>query len=203
MKPIFLLLLVAVSGTIFSQITDNLDSILVRYVNKKEFIGSVLIAKDGEIILKKGYGYSDIENKTPNTPSTIYCIASITKLFTFSSILLLNEKGLLNMEDPLSKYIPDYPNGNKILIKHLTSNTSGIVDYINELHDTITNEYQNIDSLINIFKSKPLNFEPGEKYSYSCSGWILLAYIIEKVICINGIDDLYNREKLFEVSVSV
>ena len=70
MKQLFFLLLFALSSTCFSQtVADNLDNILARYVNKKEFIGSVLIAKDDEIILKKGYGYSDIENKTPNTPS--------------------------------------------------------------------------------------------------------------------------------------
>ncbi|NHJ87315.1 MAG: beta-lactamase family protein, partial [Asgard group archaeon] len=88
---------------------------------------------------------------------------------------------LLNFNDPLSKYIPAYPNGDKILIKHLTSNTSGIVDYINELHYTVTDENVAIDSLISIFEDNPQNFEPGEMYSYCNSGWVLLAYIIEKV----------------------
>ena len=197
MKQFFILLFFTLNGSCFSQtISDSLDAIVTRYFNSKEFTGSVFIAKDDEIIQKKGYGYSDIENKTPNTPSTLYCIASITKLYTLSSIFLLNEKGLLNMDDPLSKYIPDYPNGNKILIQHLTSNTSGIVDYLNELHGTITNEKMNIDSMINIFKYKPLNFEPGEKYSYSCSGWILLAYIIEKVSGMNYSD--YVMKNIFE-----
>jgi hypothetical protein len=182
MKKIFFLLVFPLSSTCFSQtIADSMDSIITRYANNNDFIGSVLIAKDDTIILKKGYGYSDIQNKTLNTSSTIYCIASITKLFTSSSIRLLEEQGLLKMDDPLSKYIPDYPYGNKIFISNLISNTSGIADYINELHDTITNEKIKLDSIINIFKYKPLNFEPGEKYSYCNSGWILLAYIIEKV----------------------
>lgn len=165
-----------------------LDSLVLKHVDTREFMGSVLIAKDDEIILRKGYGYSDLENNIPNTPEDIYCIASITKLFTLSSIYILNERGLLSFEDPLSKYIPKYPNGNRILINHLISNKSGIVDYINEHHYTVTNENIEIEDLIDVFKDLPLNFEPGEKYSYCNSGWIILAHVIEKISGMNYSD---------------
>lgn len=188
LKVVYIVLVLFLSTTCFSQtghekqdIASVLDGVLSGYVDQKEFMGSVLVAKDDRIILRKGYGYSDLENKVPNRPGNIYCIASVTKLFTLSGIHILSERGLLNFDDPLSKYIPGYPNGDQILIRHLTSNTSGIVDYINELQEPITDEQVSIDSLISIFKDHPQNFEPGEKYSYCNSGWILLASVIEKV----------------------
>lgn len=163
------------------RITHRLDRIVKKYVRRSEFIGAVLIAKNGEVLLKKGYGFADIENRIPNTPATNFYLASISKLFTRAAIIDLKNKGLLELDDTLSKYIPDYPNGNRITVKQLIEHKSGIVDYSNERpYVMIKNEIKLID-LIDTFKYLPLNFEPGEKYSYSNSGYVLLAYIIEKV----------------------
>lgn len=178
-------------------VDTGLDSIIKKYVDSTEFMGSVLIAKNGEILLKKGYGFADIENKIPNTPTTNFYLASVSKLFTVAAIIELKNKGLLKLDDSLSKYIPDYPNGNRITIQQLIQHKSGIVDYVNERpYELIKNEIK-LDVLIDTFKYLPLNFEPGEKYSYCSSGYNLLAYIIEKVSGLSYSD--YVEKNIFNV----
>jgi CubicO group peptidase (beta-lactamase class C family) len=126
---------------------------------------------------------ANYEYSVPNKPDTKFHLGSITKQFTSMAVMQLSEKGLLDVKDPLSKYIPDYPNGSKITIHQLLTHTSGIPDYIND-DDTFWNismYYHSIDSIIARFKNKKLEFKPGSKYGYSNSGYVLLAYIIEKV----------------------
>jgi CubicO group peptidase (beta-lactamase class C family) len=122
-RIIYLLLLVIPISYSFSQVNQNitqrLDSIVKKYVDSSEFMGSVLIAKNSEVLLKKGFGFADIENKIPNTPSTNFYLASVSKLFTISAIIDLKNKGLLKLDDTLTKYVPDYPNGNRITVKQL------------------------------------------------------------------------------------
>ena len=161
-------------------ISQNLDSIVTKYVDSAEFMGSVLVAKNGEILLKKGYGFADIGNKIPNTPLTSFYLASVSKLFTVAAIVQLKNKGLLTIDDPLTIYIPDYPEGNRITIRQLIQHRSGIVDFVNDRPYELMKTEIELTDLIDTFKFLPLNFEPGEKYSYCSSGYNLLAYIIEK-----------------------
>lgn len=161
---------------------ENIENVIQKYVAKYEFMGTVLVAKDDSVIHLKSYGFADIDKKIPNTINTNYNLASVTKLFTRAAIVMLKDEGLLALDDPLSKYIPDYPSGDIITIKHLMEHKSGIVDYRNEL--LVLNDetyYVDVENIIDGFKYEPLNFEPGTKYSYSNSGYVLLAYIIEKV----------------------
>jgi CubicO group peptidase (beta-lactamase class C family) len=160
---------------------QKLDRIVENYFHNQEFIGAVLIANNGNIILNKGYGYADIENKIHNSPTTNFFLASVSKLFTVACISDLKNKGLLNYNTPLSKYIPDYPNGKNITIEHLIKHESGIVDVVNERPYVLKKIYTSPSDLIDEFKNLPLNFSPGERYQYSTSGYILLALIIEKV----------------------
>lgn len=199
----FLLLIIPItsclsqSGLVVHNITQRLDSIVKNYVDSSEFIGSVLIAKNGEILLKKGYGFADIENKIPNTPSTNFYLASVSKLFTIAAIIELKDKGLLNLDDSLTKFIPDYPYGNHITIRQLIEHKSGIVDYVNERpYAPILNAIK-LDDIIDKFKRLPLNFKSGEKTSYCNSGYILLAKIIEIV---SGMDySNYIENNIFKV----
>ena len=101
-------------------------------------------------------------------------------MFTNAAIIKLKDKGLLTPDDPLSKYIPDYPNGERISILHLFEHNSGIVDFVNDRPYELMIDEINLDSLILLFKHLPLNFEPATNYSYCSSGYILLAFIIEK-----------------------
>lgn len=160
-----------------------IDSYIKEYELKGWFSGSILAANKEGIILNKGYGKANYEVDAANTPDTKFHLGSITKQFTAMAIMQLEEKGLLNVENSLSKYIPDYPNGRKITIHHLLTHTSGIPDYINDdkTYDDISRLYHSADQIVNRFKNKPLEFQPGTRYEYSNSGYVLLSIIIEKV----------------------
>ena len=160
----------------------KVDAYVKPLLEMKAFNGSILIARKGQVLLSKGYGMANYELEVPNTPQTKFHIASISKTFTATAIMLLQERGSLQVSDPLTKYIPDYPNGDKITIHHLLTHTSGIPD-VNAFHDYNAKSVfpQTPASLIELFKQSPLNAQPGERYGYSNSNYNLLAFIIEKV----------------------
>lgn len=160
---------------------QELDEIVGKYDTNQEFIGTVLIAHQGTVLLNKGYGFADGENKIQNSTTTNFFLASVSKLFTVACIADLKDKGLLDYNTPLSNYIPDYPNGKNITIDQLIKHESGIVDVVNERPYDFKTTYTSLPDLIDEFKYLPLNFTPGERYQYCTSGYILLAYIIEKV----------------------
>lgn len=165
---------------------NDVQSKLLRYMNnyyrKKSFSGTIIVTKDDEVILNKGYGKANYDNNIENKPQTIFEIASLTKQFTATAILKLQEKSLLSVQDTVDKYIPDYPNGDKITIYNLLTHTSGIPDYLEYFGsvDTQTQTYT-VDELVGLFKNEPSNFRPGESFDYSNSNYTLLGYIIEKV----------------------
>jgi CubicO group peptidase (beta-lactamase class C family) len=161
----------------------RMDSLISNYVDQSDFTGSILIAKEGKILLAKAYGYSDADNKMPNTPSTVYNIASLTKTFTAALVLKLQEMKKLSTADKLDQYYPAYPNGGRITIHHLLTHTSGIPDYLNDKSFSQVDQTKEtgLEQMIGRFKDRPLDFEPGTKFRYSNSGYTLLGYIIEKV----------------------
>lgn len=162
---------------------DRLNELLTAYSKQDKFNGTALVAQKGKIMLKKGYGFKDATSHALNDSSTIYQIGSVTKQFTAALILRLQEQGKLSVKDKLSKYFADFPKGDQITIEHLLTHTSGIYNYTNDhnfMLNEITNAY-NREKLVALFKDKPLDFEPGTKWSYSNSGYLLLGYIIEKV----------------------
>jgi len=160
----------------------KVDAYVRPFLDIKGFSGSILIANKGRVLLRKGYGMANYELDAPNTPQTKFHLASISKSFTAAAILILEERGLLGVSDPLSKYIPDYPEGDKITIHHLLIHTSGIPN-VNSFpdYDAKSKFPQTPASIIEMFKSKPLTMKPGERYSYSNSNYNALAFIIEKV----------------------
>jgi CubicO group peptidase (beta-lactamase class C family) len=163
--------------------TARIDSLVTKSTDNAEFCGSVLVAKEGKIIFKKGYGYSHAEQKIPNDENTVFNIASITKTFTAALILKLQEQGKLAVSDALSKYYPGYPNGDRITIHHLLSHTAGILDYLQQTEFQAINQSKPVDleKMISFFRDKPLLFEPGTAFRYSNSDYTLLGYIIEKL----------------------
>jgi CubicO group peptidase (beta-lactamase class C family) len=143
---------------------------------------AVLIARRGEVIYRKAFGMVNLELKVPMVPENIFRIASLTKQFTAVAILQLHEKGLLNIEDDIKKYIPDFPSTDKITIANLASHTSGIKNiYEAIVPKGITRKSSTPAELVELIKSFPSDFKPGTSYHYSNSGYILLGYIIEKV----------------------
>ena len=161
---------------------DKYDEDVSAYVRNGDFRGSVLVAKGGNIIFQKSYGLANAEWSVPNTDKTRFHIASVTKTFTAAGIVMLERQGKLKLSDTLSKYIPDYLNGDRITIEQMLRHSSGLPDYYS-LPEYATKKYQRVTlpDLIAWVKTKPLDFLPGSKSSYSNTGYGFLAYIIEQV----------------------
>lgn len=176
------LLLISTGCAHSYDLRPKLDSCVKAFAEQGKFSGSVLVAKGDKILLSKGYGMANYELDVPNTPRTKFRLASITKQFTAMAIMQLQERGLLSVDDKLIKYIPKYPNGDKITVHHLLTHSSGIPDY--ETYPDFKQkrvEARTLEQHIEWIKQKPIDFQPGERYHYSNSGYILLSYIIEKV----------------------
>jgi CubicO group peptidase (beta-lactamase class C family) len=173
----------------FSQITKEkikqIDSLFTPWNKTNHPGGTVLISKNGEIIFSKAYGLASLEYNIPNTLNTRFNIGSLSKQFTAMGIVVLEEQNKLSFDDDIRKYIPELSNYDKIItIRHLLHHTSGIRDLHGLLGlagwrpaDLETNEH-----VYRIFKNqKDLNFNPGDELSYSNTGYIFLARIIEKI----------------------
>ncbi|MHB8054272.1 MAG: serine hydrolase [Candidatus Aminicenantales bacterium] len=144
---------------------------------------AVLVKKNGRILLRQGYGLADLELGVPIEPDMIFRLGSITKQFTAAGILKLSEQGKLAVSDEITKFLPDFPTGGKkITIEHLLTHTSGIVSYT-DLPEWLPlwRKDMSLDELIALFKDKPAEFGPGERWKYCNSGYILLGAVIEKV----------------------
>jgi CubicO group peptidase (beta-lactamase class C family) len=162
----------------------DLDEYLTAAHDVWKYQGAALVAKDGKVLFEKSYGMANIELGVPNTPEMKFQIGSITKQFTATAIMQLAEKGLLSPDDPITKYLPDYPQetGDNVTIHHLLSHTSGIPSYTG-MPGVMDNKALevSVEDLMGIFKDEPLDFEPGEKYVYSNSNYVVLGAIIEKI----------------------
>jgi CubicO group peptidase (beta-lactamase class C family) len=160
----------------------RIDSLLEYYNQTFDYNGVAFVSLKGKKLLKKGYGYSDRYKNIRNKANNVFMIGSITKQFTAELILMLAKENKLDLQDKLSKYYPDFPSGDKITIEHLLTHTAGLYNYTEDTlwkkHPTMSLSHE---QMIDIFKNKPLEFEPGSKFEYCNSGYILLTYIIEKV----------------------
>lgn len=165
-----------------AQDLPRMDEIVRSYVTDKKFMGTVLVAHD-KVIFSKGYGMADLEWNIPNAPDVKFRLGSITKQFTAACILLLEERGKLSVNDPIKKYIPDAPAAwDKITFYHLLTHTSGIPSFTGFPNYPSTEPFATTpEKLVALFRDKPLEFQPGEKWNYSNSGYVLLGYLIEKI----------------------
>jgi CubicO group peptidase (beta-lactamase class C family) len=144
---------------------------------------AAIVIKDGRVVLRKGYGMANLELGVAMAPDMVFELGSITKQFTAAAILLLQERGQLRVEDEITKYLPDFPtHGQRITLENLLTHTSGIPSYtgLPEWLPRIREDLKPAE-LIAIFKDKPLEFNPGERWVYDNSGFFLLGAIIEKV----------------------
>ena len=185
MKRIFILVpvLFAVFAVFAQNAGNNIDELISAYSKLNKFNGSALVAKNGTILLNKGYGYRNAADKVMNNEESIFQLGSITKQFTAAVILKLQEEQKLKVTDKLSKFFPDYPKGDSITIKQLLTHTSGIYSYTNDgnfMANEITKN-KSREEMMALFKDKPLDFSPGTGWNYSNSGYSLLGYIIEVV----------------------
>ena len=167
----------------YAQNLTKIDSLLQEKYPDNAPGATFLISKNGSVIYKKAFGLANLELNVPMKTENVFKIGSMTKQFTAISILMLIEQGKLNLDDEITKFIPDYPtNGNKITIHHLLTHTSGIKDYtrVKGLNAIAQKDLTPLE-LIDFSKNEPIDFVPGEKYKYNNSGYVILGYIIEKV----------------------
>ena len=142
---------------------------------------SVLVARDGEVLFHKGYGLASLEDRTAATSSTGFRLASITKQFTASAILLLVERRKLGLDDPIRRRLPELPAwGDAITIRDLLTHSSGIIDYEDILPPGTTAQLHDIDVLHMVAKEQETYFAPGTGYRYSNGGYALLSLIVER-----------------------
>jgi CubicO group peptidase (beta-lactamase class C family) len=176
----YVLVILLLASNCVAQDTARMDEVVQSYVSSGRFMGSVLVARDQDVLLSKGYGYANLEWNIPNSPTTKFRICSITKQFTAAAVLLLEEQGKLKIEDPIKKYLPDSPAAwDNITIFHLLTHTSGIPS-ITSLPEFPKLEPFPItpDEIISYVRDKPLEFTPGENFLYSRSGYVLLGVLI-------------------------
>jgi CubicO group peptidase (beta-lactamase class C family) len=165
--------------------SEKVDELFAAWDNNYSPGAAVAIAKDGEIVYKKGYGIANLEYDIPITTTSVFHIASVSKQFTAFSILLLESQGKLSLDDDIRKYIPEVPDfGKTITLRHLATHTSGLRDQWEILglagwrsDDVITKEH----ILKMVARQKELNFNPGDEFSYCNTGFTLLAEVVARV----------------------
>ncbi|HDR4566854.1 serine hydrolase domain-containing protein [Bacillus paranthracis] len=156
----------------YASISQKLDQYLVG----KQFNGTVLVTDKEHVILNKGYGYADVQNKIENTPHTKYRIGSITKTVVATSILQLQDQGKLNIQDNVNKYIPSFPENKNITLYHLLTHTSGLPEHAKGNVNAASRL-----QLINWIGRQNLEFPAGTGWRYTDYNYMVLAYIIEHI----------------------
>jgi len=160
--------------------TEHVDTLMRAYSGEGPG-AAVLVLKDGKPLVRKGYGYADLEQRVLISPATNFRLASVTKQFTAAAILLLAEDGKLSLDDRVRAWLPSLPAvADRITIRHLLTHTSGLIDYEDVIPATLTAQLHDADVLTLLEGQSKLYFEPGTSYRYSNSGYALLALIVGK-----------------------
>ncbi|MEP3372037.1 MAG: serine hydrolase [Maribacter dokdonensis] len=165
--------------------SDDIDALLNQYLSYGKFNGSALVAKDGEVILKKGYGMANMEWDISNSPNTKHRLGSITKQFTAMLILQLAADGKLDLQAPITTYLPEYPKttGDQITTHHLLTHTAGIPNYTSfpKFFEEDSRDPYSPEEFTKKFQDMELEFTPGKRFNYSNSGYFLLGLLVEKL----------------------
>jgi CubicO group peptidase (beta-lactamase class C family) len=146
-------------------------------VRSHDFAGAVLVARGDRVLFERGYGLANAELGVPNSPTTVFRIASLTKTFTAAAIVMLAERGVIHYDDSIATYLPGYPNGSRITIRHLLLHAAGVA---NPPYEEIVTRRLTLPQLIDQFRDRPLLFAPGTESRYSNAGYVLLAAVIER-----------------------
>jgi CubicO group peptidase (beta-lactamase class C family) len=182
-----------------AEVASSLTAYLEGLVKEDRFSGVVLVAKDGKPFVVKAYGLADKAKNLPNNPETKFNLGSMNKMFTAVAIAQLAEQGKLSFDDKVGKFLPDYPNkdvANKVTIHQLLTHTSGLGSYWNARFDARRAQIKTVADYLALFADEPLKFEPGARFEYSNSGFIVLGAIIEKVSGQSYYD--YVREHIYK-----
>ncbi|MFN0059751.1 MAG: serine hydrolase [Planctomycetota bacterium] len=194
-----LLIFITLSPVILARevtLTERLAAIAAGAFAKDGPGGAVIVVQDGKTLLRSGYGMADLELGVPVKPEMIFRIGSITKQFTAVAILQLIKDGKAKLDDPLSKHVPDFPAADKVTIEQLLTHTSGITSftglpgYMRSIRDDKTPT-----QMVDLIRNEKPDFAPGERWTYSNSGYLFLGIVIEKASGMTYAD--YMQTKLF------
>jgi len=181
-------------------IIDEFQDFLEELVENDKFSGAVLVALDGKSVFHEAYGMANWEKQIPNNLDTKFNLGSMDKMFTAVAIMQLVEQGRISLQAKAGEYLPYYPNReviDSITIHQLLTHTSGMGDYFNhESYPDVHNKLRSLDDYLPLFVDTPLLFQPGLKFRYSNSGFIVLGLIIEAVSGESYYD--YVRAHIFE-----
>jgi CubicO group peptidase (beta-lactamase class C family) len=184
------------------EIGSELELFTKKMAEADVFSGAVLLAKDGQVVYKGAFGMANKDFNVPNRTDTKFNLGSMNKMFTSVAIAQLVEKGKLSYDDPLAKFIPDFPNAEaakKIQIKHLLTHTAGLGGYFSEKYDAMSRaKIRTVDDMMKLAREdeKDIKFEPGSKWQYSNTGMMVLGKVIEVVTGQNYFD--YVRENIYK-----
>ncbi|HXI26464.1 MAG TPA: serine hydrolase domain-containing protein, partial [Pyrinomonadaceae bacterium] len=166
-----------------ADVTQKIDTVVTDALTRSGVpSASIAVVKDGQIVYLKAYGDAKLEPKTAATSDMRYSIGSISKQFTATAILLLQEQGKLSLDDKVAKYMPDLTRANEVTIRQLLSHTSGYQDYWPQ--DYVMKpmlEATTAQKIMDTWAKKPLDFEPGTKWQYSNTNFVIAGAIVEKV----------------------
>lgn len=181
---LFLLVLCPLGHVSAQSLETKIDNLIQKdfTVDKNGPGGVFLVSRNGKPIYQKAFGKANLELDVNLTSEYVFQLGSITKQFTAVAVLMLEDQGKLNVNDPVSKYVPDYPAGDKITIHHLLTHTSGIKDFTKmKSLSGIAQKEMSPKMMVDFFKNETVDFAPGEKFEYNNSGYVLLGHIIEFV----------------------
>lgn len=183
-SSLLMLFVIVLFSSSFSQTkAEKIDELIGLFAEYGSFNGSILVAEKGEIIYKKGFGFANMEWDIPNQADTKHRLASVSKQFTAMIVMQLVAKGELDLDQPISTYLADYPKAKaeRINLHHLLTHSSGTPNYTSFPHyREMMREPVRPSELVAMFADSSLNFTPGERFDYSNSGYVLLGYIIEQ-----------------------
>lgn len=164
-------------------LTEKIDKVMQEFIKLDQFSGTVLLAKNGNVLYKKAFGDANKSYNVKNTIDTKFNICSMGKMFTGVSIMQLEEQGKLQVNDPVIKHLKDFPFGDKITIHHLLTHTAGTGRFFSHPdYESKKSGMRNVKDMLPLVYEESLRFEtPGEKFAYSNSGMIILGAIIEKI----------------------
>jgi CubicO group peptidase (beta-lactamase class C family) len=181
-----------------AQLTPYIESLGAKLGVRRKLSGFVMVAQQGKAVYARAFGYADREHQAPADADTSFRVGSVTKQFTAAAILALQQDGKLSVDDPIGKYLPDYPAvGKDITLHQLLTHTSGLPDYTEQpAYAGIRDKAETPAQLLAMFSDQPLVFAPGSQFAYSNSNYVVLGAIIEKVSGQSYADFLAKR--LFE-----
>jgi len=174
------------------------DDFVAPYVSAKNFSGVVLVERHGDRLVERGYGRADYELNVPVGPQTRFRIGSVTKSFTAAAAIVLADRGDIDLDHPVGRYIEGFPHGDRIVVRHLLAHQSGLPNYYYDLEDfpaLSRQPYERPADVVALVNGMDLRFEPGSRYAYNNMNYTALAWLIEELSGL-GYREFLRRELL-------